>query len=243
MFRRVRWLSGATLVLLQLLPAVAWGQQRSYAVTWLGIPVVDVGVSVSENANGTNATYSAITRSWFNSVYSVDNRYEIHLPKGEATPSSYHKWIVEKGHRDSLSASYRPEEGEAVYSNGIVREWREGDHNFFSALVWLERRHWQAGERHVLPIEIEGVTWEVLVECLEVVAVDGTPSEYLLQVTFTKVIRGAPVLSSTDMLTHMLPGVGHKLKLSLDSKKLQILWIKVGRIPFVVYARLNEENI
>ena len=242
MSERARWLSSAALVL-QLLPGVTQGQQRSYTVTWLGIPIVDVGVNVLENSKGTDATYSAITRGWFDPIYSLDNRYEIHLPKGEASPASYHKWIMEKGHLDSLAATYRPDNGEVVYSNGIVRNWNRGDHNFFSALIWLERRHWKAGERHVMAVEIEGVTWEVLVECREVVEVNEMPSEYLLQVTFTGVMRGEPVLSRTDMLTHMLPGVGHKLMLSLDSKRLQILWIKLGRVPFIVRARLNEENI
>ena len=73
--------------------------------------------------------------------------------------------------------------------------------------------------------------------------VNERPSEYLLQVTFTGIMRGEPVLSRTDMLTHMLPGVGHKLMLGLDSKSLQILWIELGRVPFIVRARLNEENI
>jgi len=242
MSERARWLSSAALVL-QLLPGVAQGQQRSYTVTWLGIPLVDVGINVADGDFGQWVTYTAKTRAWFDAIYSIDNWYQVQFPAWDLRLGGYRKRIMEKGHLDSLTATYRPDNGEVVYSNGIVRIWNRGDHNFFSALIWLERRHWKAGERHVMAVEIEGVTWEVLAECREVVEVNDMPSEYLLQVTFTRVMRGEPVLSRTDMLTHMLPGIGHKLMLSLDSKRLQILWIELGRVPFIVHARLNEENI
>ena len=229
-------------VLLQMLPGVMSAQERVYTVSWLGIPVVDVGVNVRENTGGMDIVYTAKTRSWFDPIYALDNRYEVHLPAGGTSPSTYRKQIVERGHQDSLAATYRLSTGEVVYSNGIVREWNEGDHNLFSALTWLERRPWRRGEKHTIPVEVEGVTWEVLVECYDVAEVDGAPPECLLLVTFVRVLRGEPVLSSTDMLTHLLPGVGNKLRLGLDSKRLQIRWVKLGRAPFVVRARLNKER-
>lgn len=241
MVRRGKFLLIAGL-LLHMTPVVGAGQDRTYTVTWLGIPVVDIGVSQAEGDFGAWVTYTAKTRAWFDAFYPLDNWYQVQFPSRDSKLGGYRKRILEKGNADSLSVLYDLESGEATYSNGIVREWHKGDHNLFSALIWVERRPWRSGEQQTISVEVEGVTWEVQADCYDVASLDGEPSDCLVEVTFIKVIRGEPVQSSTDMLTHLLPGEGHKLRLGLDSKRLQIRWVELGRVPFVIRARLNEER-
>ena len=211
-------------------------------MAWIGVPVVDVSIAVSENPAGTLGNYSAVTRRWFNAIYALDNHYEVQLQPGLPGPATYRKRVLERGNRDSLFVVYDEILGRAIYSNGLEREWQAGDHNLFSALMWVERHSWVSGEAHELRVEVEGVTWQVTVNCDTVLAAEGPEADARVTVTFGKILRGEPVLSTTDMLTHLLPGKGHQLRLSLNLETRQIRWIELGRQPFVIRARINKNN-
>lgn len=234
--------SGAVLLWVCCWLQPAAGQARSYTVSWLGVPVVDVTITVTENHEGTVGHYRAVTRRWFDTFYALDNDYEVELLQGLPGPSTYWKKVLERGNRDSLSVAYDAARGRAVYSNGLERRWQTGDHNLFSALMWVERHGWASGEAHELQVEVEGVTWHVTVTCDAVLAAEGPEADVRVTVIFGEILRGEPVLSTTDMLTHLLPGKGHQLRLSLNPESRQIRWIELGRKPFVIRARINKNN-
>lgn len=239
MYYKLR-MSGTVLVMLMIWPAIAGGQQKEYTVSWLGIPVVDIEVLGVSSDLGREVTYHAVTRRWFNTIYSLDNRYTVELLTGRANPWRYSKQILERGHSDSLSVRYDDELKLAVYSNDLVRVWEPTDHNLFSSLLWLEERQWKAGEQYDVRVAIEGVTWEVAIQCDAVMSNVDIADEARVTVTFIEPVAGEPVLSSTDMLTHLLPGIGHRLRIGLDMAAKRIMWIEFGRQPFMIRARLNE---
>ena len=220
----------------------AMGQARSYTVSWLGVPVVDVTIAATGRTEGNVGHYRAVTRRWFDTIYALDNHYEVQLQQGQPGPATYWKKILERGNWDSLSVAYDETRGQAVYSNGLQRRWQAGDHNLFSALMWVEQHDWSSGEAHELRVEVEGVTWQVNVACDTVLAAEGPEADARVTVTFGEILRGEPVLSTTDMLTHLLPGEGRQLRLSLNLEIGQIRWIELGRLPFVIRARINENN-
>lgn len=234
--------SGAALLWVCLWLQPAAGQARNYTVAWIGVPVVDVSIAVSEEPEGTVGRYGAVTRRWFDAIYALDNHYEVLLQKGQPGPATYRKRVLERGNRDSLFVTYDESRGRAFYSNGLERRWQAGDHNLFSALLWVERHGWVSGEAHQLRVEVEGVTWQVSVTCDTVLAAGGPDADARVTVTFGEILGGEPVLSTTDMLTHLLPGKGHRLRLSLNLESRQIRWIELGRQPFVIRARINENN-
>ena len=57
---------------------------------------------------------------------------------------------------------------------------------------------------------------------------------------FERQLSGEPILSTTDILTHMLPGKGHQLRFGLDTERNEVMWIEFGSIPFQVRAELNS---
>ncbi|MBW8042616.1 MAG: hypothetical protein FVQ85_21835 [Planctomycetes bacterium] len=61
-----------------------------------------------------------------------------------------------------------------------------------------------------------------------------------MRARFERQLYGEPVLSTTDILTHMLPGEGHQLRFSLDTERDEVMWVEFGSIPFQVRAELNS---
>jgi len=216
-------------------------QPLSYTVSWLGIPVVDVTITRVNSDTALVAEYRARTRPWFDRLYSVDNRYRIRVDPDSGYPGHYEKQVLEQGRADSLWACYEHNPRRVVYANGLERPWREGTHAFFSALLWVQQHAWQADEELVLLVEVEGVLWQVTVQCTEMVAAV-EPEGPLVAVTarFDRQVSGEPVLSTTDILTYMLPGVGHRLRFGLNPERQEIEWAEFGSRPFMVRAELNS---
>ncbi len=223
------------------LPVILAAQPLSYTVSWLGIPVVDVTITIAQSDSNCYAEYHAQTRPWFNHLYSVDNYHRIWVDPAEGYPIRYEKHINENGHADSLWANYEHNPRRVVYANGLVRPWREGAHSLFSGLLWVQRHPWIDGEERVLQVEVEGVIWQVTVSCPDA---DDTgeqgSSPVKMWARFDWKLYGEPVLSTTDILTHMLPGEGHRLRFGLDREQNDVKWIEFGSIPFQVRAELNS---
>ncbi len=223
------------------LPVLLSAQPLSYTVSWLGIPVVDVTITLAESDSNCYAEYHAQTRPWFNRFYSVDNRHRIWVDPAEGYPLRYEKRILDRGRADSLWASYEQNPRKVVYANGLVRPWREGTHTLFSALLWVQRHDWTAGEEIVLEVEVEGVVWQVSAVCSGVIGArenGGTVMEILT--CFEQQLYGEPILSTTDILTNMLPGEGHQLRFGLDVEHDEVVWIEFGSKPFQVRAEMNS---
>ncbi|UCH62268.1 MAG: DUF3108 domain-containing protein [Fidelibacterota bacterium] len=223
------------------LPILLSAQPLSYTVSWLGIPVVDVTITLTESDSSCHAEYHAQTRPWFNNLYFVDNRHSIWVDPVEGYPLRYEKLIHEHGQVDSLWASYNQNPQKVVYANGLMRPWQEGAHSLFSALLWVQRYDWTAGEEQILQVEVEGVVWEVSAACSGVIGTrDEGGAVMEMRARFERQLYGEPILSTTDILTHMLPGEGHQLRFSLDIERNEVMWIEFGSIPFLVRAELNS---
>ncbi|MBA7598526.1 hypothetical protein ES703_05544 [subsurface metagenome] len=223
------------------LPILLSAQPLSYTVSWLGIPVVDVTITLAESDSSCHAEYHAQTRPWFNNLYSVDNRHRIWVDPAEGYPLRYEKRILERGRADSLWARYDRNSRQVVYANGLIRPWRESAHSLFSALLWVQRHDWTAGEEQILQVEVEGVVWQVSAACKGVIgAREKGGSVMEIRTRFERQLYGEPILSTTDILTHMLPGKGHQLRFGLDTERDEVMWIEFGSIPFQVRAELNS---
>ncbi|UCD39233.1 MAG: DUF3108 domain-containing protein [Fidelibacterota bacterium] len=224
-----------------ILPTAVLAQSLSYTVSWLGIPVVDVTIMVSERDTSIQAEYHAKTRSWFDSIYAVDNRYWIEVDPVTFSPRYYRKQILERGRADSLWVRYPPQVPQVTYSNGIERAWVNDTHTLFSALLWVQHYDWELDEELRLPIEVEGVLWEAGVECVDVIPSRKSGIQSVeVKARFERRVAGEPVLSTTDILTYILPGVGHRLNVALDPVEDEVKWIEFGAAPFVVRAELNS---
>lgn len=238
--------AGATWLLLALVffgPLVAAAQTRTYTVSWLGLPVVDVTITHSVQDSLRNSHYQARTRPWFNSFYSVDNQYWIFQDTLSGQLVRYRKQIKERTRRREFEARYRFDIGQVVYSNGATRPLEPGDQSLLSALQWVESHSWETGQQRELVVEVEGVFWLVSARCEEVRQRDDSLST-VARVTarFERQLRGEPVLSSTDLLTALLPGPGHELRFELDLERRLVLSLEFGSLPFVVRARLVPEE-
>ncbi|MFB0516916.1 MAG: DUF3108 domain-containing protein [Candidatus Neomarinimicrobiota bacterium] len=218
-----------------------FAQPLSYTVSWLGVPVVDVTLTKVESDTACRVEFRARTRPWFDHLYSVDNRYCIWVEPGTGRPVRYEKQVLERGRADHLWARYEQNPWRVVYGNGLERPWQEDAHNLFSALIWAQRHEWQAGEDQVLLVEVEGAVWQVIAECSELIPAEepGGPIT-VIEARFERQEYGEPVLSTTDILSFMLPGVGHRLKLGLDQERDQVKWAEFGSRPFMVRAELGS---
>ena len=220
-------------------PLVAGAQTRTYTVSWLGLPVVDVTITQSLEDSLRNSHYQARTRPWFNSFYTVDNQYWIFQDTLTGQLVRYRKQIRERNRRREFEAQYRFDIGQVVYANGATRPLEPGDQGLFSALQWVESNSWKTGQQRELVVEVEGVFWLVSARCEEVREMDDSAAT-VARVTarFERQLRGEPVLSSTDVLTALLPGQGHELRFELDLERRLVLSLEFGSLPFVVRARL-----
>lgn len=229
------------ILLLTFLPARSVSRPLEYTVSWLGVPVVDVTIDTGEDEFGHYTEYQAQTRSWFNRIYSVDNRYRIWVDDAREHPLRYKKWILEQGNRDSLLARFDLKNPPgAIYSNGAELPWTPERQTFFSALVWLQHHNWEVDERHVLEIEVEGVIWEVELICQSSIGDDsGDTDNVVVEANFLDRLQGQPVLTTTDVLTYMLPGEGNHVQFGLDMQHDLILWAEFGSWPLLVRADLN----
>ncbi len=215
-------------------------QSLRYTVSWLAIPVVDVTIHTTRSDTSIHGSYHARTRPWFNKLYPVDNRYDIWMASSSGPPLRYEKHIVERNRDKHFWAEFEEDAQRVVYANGLERPWQAGMHTLFSALLWVQHHPWEADERQDLLIEVEGVVWRVTTRCTQVVpSVDELGARAEVLVRFEDQEYGEPVLTSTDMVTYMLPGKGHQLKMGLDLDRQQIRWVTFGTIPFQVRAELN----
>lgn len=239
-FRALPVLPG--ILLLAALPVIGVSQPLEYTVSWMGVPVVDVTIDTSEDEHGRYTEYQAQTRTWFNRIYSVDNRYRIWVDDAHERPVRYKKWILERGNRDSLLARYDLKNPPgAIYSNGAKLPWTPKRQTFFSALVWLQHHDWELKERHVLEVEVEGVIWEVELICQSSIGDDtGDMINVVIVAHFRDRLQGKPVLATTDVLTYMLPGEGNQLQFGLDMQNDLILWAEFGSWPLLVRADLDQ---
>ena len=216
---------------------VLQGQSNSYTVTWLGIPVVDVTVVIEPGDTVLQGLFTAKTRPWFDTIYAVDNRYNIVCSASDYYPFNFSKQIIEQGNETSFSAAYQAAAGSVEYSNGLQRIFPRGYYNLFSSLLWVEQRTWLAGERLDMRVEIEGTLWHVALHCREIIETPaGSTAE--IEVLFKARVGGEPVLSRTDIVTHKLPAVDRKMVffVQLEDKLIEV--IEFGRPPFMVRAAL-----
>ena len=234
--RRARAVTGAL-----LLPVLLSAQPLSYTVSWLGIPVVDVALTLVAGDSSLQAEYQARTRPWFDYFYAVDNRYRVWVDPGTGYPARYEKRILERGRANHLEVRYERNPRRVVYANGLERPWPDETHTLFSALLWVQRHDWKPAEERQLLVEVEGVVWEVAVASVKVVR-SGKPGEPLVEVRvrFDRQVSGEPVLSDTDILTRLLPGEGHELRFGLDPRRDVVKWVEFGSKPFMVRAELNS---
>ena len=201
---------------------------------------MDISITTVKNDSGHQATYHAKTRPLFEPIYPVDNRYSVSLDPRTVQPYYYRKEIQERSRTDNLWARYDSVSQRILYSNGLTRSWQGGGHNLFSALQWVQQHDWEVSEKQVLVVEIEGVFWEVSLQCSESMLSRQSEERHVeVLARFEKKIAGEPVLSSTDILTYMLPGEGNRLRMGLDPKKDIVSWIEFGAPPFHVRAELN----
>jgi hypothetical protein len=231
------------LAVVALGPLVVLAQTRTYAVSWLGLPVVDVTITHSQEDCLRQSHYQARTRPWFSSFYSVDNQYWIFQDTLGGQLVRYRKQIRERNRRREFEAQYRFDIGQVVYANGATRSLEPGDQGLFSALQWVESNSWETGQQRELVVEVEGVFWLVSAWCEEVrQRADSVSTVARVTARFERQLRGEPVLSSTDLLTALLPGQGHELRFELDLERRLILSLEFGSLPFVVRARLVPEG-
>ncbi|UCH09822.1 MAG: DUF3108 domain-containing protein [Fidelibacterota bacterium] len=222
------------------LPVTSAAQSLSYTVSWLGIPVVDVDITTVKQDSNHQVIYRAKTRPLFDPLYSVDNSYSVLLEPQTGQLLYYEKEILERKKYDHLWARYDRSSHRILYSNGLERSWQEGNHNLFSALQWVQQHHWQLNEKQQLVIESEGIFWEVGLVCTEMKSTQQSDdSQVEVQAIFEKKLAGEPVLSSTDILTLVLPGEGNILRMGLNPSRTIVSWIEWGTSPFHVRAELN----
>ena len=237
---RAAWL---ILALVVYGPPAVQAQTRTYVVSWLGLPVADVTIEHSHQDSLRQSHYRARTRTWLNSFYSVDNQYWIFQDTLTGQVVRYRKQILERNRRREFEARYRFDLGQVVYSNGATRPLEPGDQGLFSALQWVESYGWQSGQEQELVVEVEGVFWQVLAWCEEVrQSADSLSAVALVTARFERQLRGEPVLSSTDVLTALLPGPEHELRFELDLERRLVLALEFGSLPFVVRARLVPDD-
>ena len=217
--------------------SVLAGQSNSYIVSWLGIPVVDITVTIEPEDTVIQGIYTAKTRKWFDPIYAIDNRYNITCGTANYYPLNYAKQIIEKGNESSFSAAYNINDGLTDYSNGLQRTFPLGYYNLLSSLMWVERRNWMEGERHDIRVEIEGTLWHVALHCREIIK-QATGSTAEIEALFVTPVAGEPVLSHTDIVTHRLPVVGNKMVFFIQLERKLIEVIEFGRPPFLVRATL-----
>ena len=212
----------------------------SYTLSWLGIPVVEITVAQVESTAGVQHEYHARTRRWFKPIYAVDNHYRIWLDAVSGYPLRYEKEIHERRHSNHLWAQYDLDSRQIIYGNGEQRPWPEPTHTFFSALVWVQRHPWRIAELQPLVVEVEGVVWQVAARCTGQLSADRKDGPLsVVEVRFERQVAGRPVLADTDIVTRMLPGEGHAIRLGIDPLKLRYNWIEFGSQPFLVRAKLN----
>lgn len=209
-----------------------------YTLSWLGIPIVDVTITMEMGDTLIHGLYRASTRPLFDKVYAVDNLYEIWVRSESHRPVRFSKTILEKGRQKTFWAQYQSDPQKIIYANGLERKWSDDNHTLFSALLWVQHHPWKEGEDRDILVEVEGVTWLVNVHCVEVerARVNGGLGQAEIDVLFRNISFGEPVLSTTDILTHMLPGEGHHLKFGLDLDHQEVLWAEYGSRPFLVKA-------
>jgi len=228
---------------LLMLVVALQAQPSHYTVSWLGLPVVDVTVESNPGDSTLIGHYQARTRPWFDRFYLVNNQYWIVVDTLSGQPVTYRKEVTERDNRREFHADYRFQDGKVVYANGAERSLEAGDQNLFGALLWVERRQWEEGEQQALVVEVEGIFWQVSAVCDDIRRDEATAASIArVVIRFQEQLRGVAVLSRTDILTGLLPGVGNELRLEIDLQRRQILSIEFGFLPFLIRARLNPDN-
>ena len=222
-------------------PALPATDTLSYTVSWLGLPVVDLTIAGEASDSAWVVVYRTRTRRWFERIYSVDNRYRIAVDSASGYPLRYEKDIRERRRGRHFWAQYDSTTRLVTYANGLQRPFPVGTHSLFSALVWIQRHPWELDEERPLLVEIEGVTWQVDVRCTAVASSSRTHGPLVkVEVRFGAQVSGEPVLSTTDILTRMLPGEGHQLRFGVDPERQVVKWVEFGPRPFPIRAKLSQ---
>lgn len=222
-------------------PALPAADTLSYAVSWLGLTVVDLTITGEASDSAWLVEYRTRTRRWFERIYTVDNRYRMAVDSASGYPLRYEKDIREGRRGRQFWAQYDSTARLVTYANGLQRPFPEGTHSLFSALVWIQRHPWELDEERPLLVEIEGVTWQVDVRCTALASSSRTQGRLAeVEVRFGARVSGEPVLSTTDILTRMLPGEGHQLRFGVDPVRRVVRWVEFGPRPFPIRAKLSQ---
>lgn len=219
-------------------------QKLTYTVSWLGIPVVDVSIEANGENGEIHGIYTAVTRPWFNALYSVNNRYKIIADSATGLPVTYEKTIVEREWQNQLSVTYSIIDGEVHYSNGAITSWSDDMHTLLSALLFVQRHEWDRGEVMTIRMDVEGLVWPVELKCINTELADDTGRrEAEIVALFGDEAAGTAVLDHTDILSTMLPGPGHRLIFTVDLDYKWVRRIVFGGFPLVVKAELNPAHL
>ena len=219
-------------------------QKLTYTVSRLGIPVVDVSIEANGKNGEIHGIYTAVTRPWFNAIYSVNNSYKIIADSANGLPQSYEKTILEKEWQNNFSATYSIIDEEVRYSNGAISSWSDDMHTLLSALLFVQHHDWDRGDEMTLRMDVEGRVWPVELKCTNTeLAEDTGHRQAEIEARFGNEAVGTAILDHTDILTTMLPGPGHRLIFTVDLDYKWVRRIVFGGFPLLVNAELNPNHL
>jgi hypothetical protein len=231
------------------------GESYTYKLTYLGIPAVNIVLSVPDTTqlNGRSAyriVARARTNTFFSVFYTLDNRYETFVNVETGLPERFVKDIIQKTSKQKGSATYDQEKRTAYYEGGKFDSSfsvgvQERTHNFFSMIYALRTQPLHVGQTLNFNLDVETEPWraEVQVAAKEKIEAAGKERE-----AFRVIFKFVPLKEEfprrhTDIVTRRIATSRSRLTFWIGAETPHpFLKIEFILSPFNAYTILTGET-
>lgn len=227
------------------------GEDNAYKLTYLGIPAVNIYLSVPETltVNGKRTFHVlavARTNALFSPFYTLENRYHTYIDAESGLPLKFTKDIHQSTLDQHGEITYDQDNNVAFYEGGrfssqVKKSIQENTHNLFSMIYFLRRGKLETGQKFTLNLDVESEPWKSTVTVLnkESVNVAGIYQE-AHKISF----QFAPVKEElkrkhTDILTRRVATSATRLYFWIGAAEpFHFLKVEYDMSPFSAYTTL-----
>ncbi len=208
-----------------------------YVVSYLGIPILDMNMTRTEEDSLTTIIYDNQLRPFFQNLKHLHNVYRVTFRSGSYAPLHWSKNIQEGDLKFSLKARRIPGQARVRYTDGTTRPFPARAFTVFSATHYLEAIAAEA-ERFPLRLKIyiDGELWSALVnrfaDPAESDLEDHPPGTVLLRARLHH-LSGHSLVQQNDILTTQIAREGSQFLLWVNSDQ-KIIRARFGTFPKAV---------
>ena len=229
------------------------GENYTYKLTYLGIPAVNIYLSVPETLTiNERKTYHILavarTSALFSPFYTLENRYHTYIDAESGLPVKFTKDIHHSTLDQHGEITYDQENNLAVYEGGrfssqIKKSIQENTHTLFSMIYFLRREKLEKGKVFSFNLDVESEPWKVKAKVVlnETVSVAGKSHEaYKISFQFLPV-KDELHRKHTDILTRRVATSATHLHFWIGAAEpYRFLKVEYDMSPFSAYTTLVD---